>query len=53
MASLKFATVAGFVAETLSFRYLHKKKSNGVRSGERGGYSTKPLQESGGKVVWF
>ncbi|GBL92839.1 hypothetical protein AVEN_4543-1 [Araneus ventricosus] len=32
----------GGVAYTRCLMYLHRKKSNGFRSGERGGHSTQP-----------
>ncbi|GBM97427.1 hypothetical protein AVEN_22181-1 [Araneus ventricosus] len=34
--------VGGGVAYTRCLMYPHRKKSNGFRSGERGGYSTQP-----------
>ncbi|GBM43828.1 hypothetical protein AVEN_166225-1 [Araneus ventricosus] len=35
--------VSGGVAYTRCLMYLHRKKSNGFMSGERGGHSTQPL----------
>lgn len=35
-------TLFGLLSYTLDLRYPHKKKSNGVRSGNRGGYETSP-----------
>ncbi|GBM31578.1 hypothetical protein AVEN_11749-1 [Araneus ventricosus] len=35
--------VRGGVAYTRCLMYHHRKKSNGSRSGERGGHSTQPL----------
>ena len=44
LEGLSLVTVPGFAAQTLSFTYPHEKKSHGVRSGERKGYSKEPLR---------
>lgn len=37
ISSRNYSSVAGFVGYTASFKYLHKGKSSGINSGERGG----------------
>ena len=39
ISSRNYSSVAGFVEYTASFKYLHKGKSSGINSGERGGYT--------------
>lgn len=47
--SFKSSTLAGCVVYTCCLRWPHRKKSKGVRSGERGGHSRGPWRP----IQWF
>ena len=50
VSSRNYSSVAGFVGYTASFKYLHKGKSSGINSGERGGPTPFHIIHRPGKI---
>jgi len=50
ISSRNYSSVASFVGYIASFKYIHKGKSSGINSGERGGTHPCPIIHRPGKI---